>query len=658
MSGTAPHPHHADSLTAMDRDWPHLDLRALTPVLQARVSARQAALQSYAQGIPVRQIQAQTGVSPASLYRCLAKARQLHADGRPWGYRALVPYVRVAGYERLAEPKRITEGKAGNAGAFSQLLERNPSLRQLLVQEIKTGAIELVPSGTGTRLKGIKGVIRKFQKRCLELGLTRVDYPFNQVDLATRSLARTVSAILTEQASLSAHAAATRIKPESALRTAVRDAPSAFDTVEFDAHKLDLRLKLILGRDPTGGEHSVLVERAWLLAIIDVSTRCILGWHMVFGKECNRYDVVEAICSAVLPAERPTLSLPSTRLMEDGGFVNAKFEQTRYALFRQIRLDNARAHLSGAALSLMCDTLGAQVDFGPAYSPDDRPFIERFFGTVVQTFSRRLPGAIEPGNSAERTRLLKRLRQAGGNDRLVISASELKELLAMMVWNYNGTPHSSLGGLTPLEAMEHHVLGIGREPTRLRYLPQPLQREPRLLHEPVDCVVHGNAARGQRPYLTYMHVRYTSDQFAKRHDLIGQVVRVHVDPLDLRQVTVVTQRAEVLEPLLASGVWRHQQHSLWLRQQYFAARRAKQLGALSAEFDPIGDFVAHRKTVARSSKRAATTIAKLEHERSLRAEEVGRGDTASPADTQPVLAQWASGPVRAKPLKIQRGFSR
>lgn len=109
MSGTAPHPHHADSLTAMDRDWPHLDLRALTPVLQARVSARQAALQSYAQGIPVRQIQAQTGVSPASLYRCLAKARQLHADGRPWGYRALVPYVRVAGYERLAEPKRITE---------------------------------------------------------------------------------------------------------------------------------------------------------------------------------------------------------------------------------------------------------------------------------------------------------------------------------------------------------------------------------------------------------------------------------------------------------------------------------------------------------------------------------------------------------------------
>ena len=229
--------------------------------------------------------------------------------------------------------------------------------------------------------------------------------------------------------------------------------------------------------------------------------------------------------------------------------------------------------------------------------------------------------------------------------------------VAMMVWNYNGTPHSSLGGLRPLEAMEHHVMGIGREPARLRYLPKPLQREPRLLHEPVDCVVHGNAARGQRPHLTYMHVRYTSDQFAKRHDLIGQVVRVHVDPFDLRQVTVVTQRAEVLEPLLASGVWRHQQHSLWLRQRYFAARRAKQLDALSAEFDPIGEFVAQRRKVARSSKRAATEVAKFEHERSLRAKDVTGLEAPSPTDAQPALAQWVSGPVRARPLKIQRGFS-
>ena len=92
------HSNQGDSLAALDRDWPHLDLRALPPALQARVSARQVAIQSYAQGIPVRQIQAQTGVSSASLYRCLSKAQQLHADGRPWGYRALLPHIRVGEY--------------------------------------------------------------------------------------------------------------------------------------------------------------------------------------------------------------------------------------------------------------------------------------------------------------------------------------------------------------------------------------------------------------------------------------------------------------------------------------------------------------------------------------------------------------------------------
>lgn len=36
----------------------------------------------------------------------------------------------------------------------------------------------------------------------------------------------------------------------------------AFDAVEFDAHKLDLRLKVLLERDPLGGEHSVEIERS------------------------------------------------------------------------------------------------------------------------------------------------------------------------------------------------------------------------------------------------------------------------------------------------------------------------------------------------------------------------------------------------------------
>src|SRR5262249_48241281 len=102
-------------------------------------------------------------------------------------------------------------------------------------------------------------------------------------DRAARSLARALRRMIDQDAAVATVASGVRVKPASALRQELRDAPRAFDTVEFDAHKLDVRLKVFLDRDPTGGEQAVEIERAWLLAVIDVATRCILGWRLVFG---------------------------------------------------------------------------------------------------------------------------------------------------------------------------------------------------------------------------------------------------------------------------------------------------------------------------------------------------------------------------------------
>ncbi len=184
--------------------------------------------------------------------------------------------------------------------------------------------------------------------------------------------------------------------------------------------------------------------------------------------------------------------------------------------------------------------MGCAADFGPAYQPDDRPFIERFFGTVAATLSRRLPGG-PTGRDAARI-ILKRLRDPAETLRLIVTTQELEELLDLTVWNYHGTPHSSLGGLTPLEMMRRHVLGIGREPIRLRLIPQPLREHPELLHDPVLCRVHGNLGRGERPYITFYHVRYTSERLARSSGLIGQRLRIHYDPSDLRRLRGLHRR--------------------------------------------------------------------------------------------------------------------
>jgi transposase InsO family protein len=94
---------------------------------------------------------------------------------------------------------------------------------------------------------------------------------------------------------LAAAAADARIKPISALRRLPeRAALRAFDTVEFDAHKLDLRLKVV-DVDPTGGEQTLEIERIWLLAVIDVATRCILGWTLSLARECDRTHVLQTL---------------------------------------------------------------------------------------------------------------------------------------------------------------------------------------------------------------------------------------------------------------------------------------------------------------------------------------------------------------------------
>ena len=107
----------------------------------------------------------------------------------------------------------------------------------------------------------------------------------------------------------------------------------------------------------------------------------------------------------------------------------------------------------------------------------------------------------------------------------------------------------------------------------LRRLPELLRTHPALLQDPVQCLVRGNPARGERPYVTYMHVRYTSAQLAKSGRLLGKKLRVYSDPSDLRTLLAVTPDGEVLEPLLASSIWRHERHSLWLRREFFKAKR-------------------------------------------------------------------------------------
>ena len=163
-------------------DWPRLDDKALLKPARAIYKARCAAVQAYAQGETIAAIELAHGIDRSTLFRMIKRAQRAHADGSLWGYRALVPHAHVKGYERSRAPRALVHTTGGNAGAFTQLLQRHPALVALLRRELSEGRVKLKGSGEGARLVDFKPVLRRFLQACREQGRTPSDYQLNQKD--------------------------------------------------------------------------------------------------------------------------------------------------------------------------------------------------------------------------------------------------------------------------------------------------------------------------------------------------------------------------------------------------------------------------------------------------------------------------------------------
>ena len=71
--------------------------------------------------------------------------------------------------------------------------------------------------------------------------------------------------------------------------------------------------------------------------------------------------------------------------------------------------------------------------------------------------------------------------------------------------------------------------------------------------------------------------------------------------------------------------------------------------------NPIEAFVKQRRRKAGKRKRAASDVARVQHER----RNADAGPSHEPqTPTSPVLNQLATGPVKAKKLRIEPGFAR
>lgn len=160
---------------------------------------------------------------------------------------------------------------------------------------------------------------------------------------------------------VAAHAAgATHLKglPRIGDLVSSPTATRPYQVVEFDGHRLDIRLKVII-TDPMGFEHEFEIERVWLLVIIDVCTRAVLGYNLVLGREYSRYDVIKTIEKALEPHRSRIFTIPGLSYGPQEGFPSERLLELGYATWEWIKLDNAKANLANETLSALCEFVGA-----------------------------------------------------------------------------------------------------------------------------------------------------------------------------------------------------------------------------------------------------------------------------------------------------------
>jgi putative transposase len=186
----------------------------------------------------------------------------------------------------------------------------------------------------------------------------------------------------------------------------------------------------------------------------------------------------------------------------------------------------------------------------------------------------------------------------------------------------------------------------------LRHVPPELRGNLCLLQNVHLSRVRGHIQRGDKPHISFYHVRYTSHQLVQSPQLIGQALRIFYDADDIRVLRAYRADGTELGELKAGGLWSASPHSLDLRKRIFKAKRLRQLRFGDAD-DPVVAYLNYKRGLSKRSRKAASEIAQIKER--IQADQ--RKDPPPPASVPPDPVPYlATGPVKAKRLRIAPGY--
>ncbi len=193
----------------------------------------------------------------------------------------------------------------------------------------------------------------KFLQKCMDIGIGPDDYPFNKKSLGYQALRRYVKGIERSQVSL-ANRRTDRDSAQKAASTGYGENRSPLPVAPFscgqiDGHRIDLLYVTSIELDDGTVIEDVCERCCWLLPVIDMATRCVVGFHMSQESNYNQFDLLKSYQNALTPHESRAFSIEGIDYPDKKGFPSEVYPELNYAMFDEIMLDNAKSHLASNA---------------------------------------------------------------------------------------------------------------------------------------------------------------------------------------------------------------------------------------------------------------------------------------------------------------------
>ncbi len=563
--------------------WPMVDESALSEARRKKFLLRKKAIELYIAGASEAQLLKKTGEIRTNIYRIItSRCLAPHPDGNMYGWRGALHYYRVKSYDRQHPPALQANG-SGASGALQWLFEipKARGLKERFHKQIIGSSNALAhPKPNVQRLfRWLIGELRA-------LGLEKEgQWPFNTETLGYQSIRLYIKKVtqahpLLALSKIGGPDAIAKAKASDGTR---RPDFKLFDRVECDAHKLDCRM-VVMVPSPHGGYEPRKIRRIWIIVIIDVRSRAVLGYHISLRRECSALDVLITIKNALSKWAPRTLTFCEDGYAEGAALPSAHSEVYLSACWNEFSVDGALANVCPRVEEPLLHIVGAKVikpqdpmSFSSRRSKDDRPFIESFFRVLASGTMHRLSPSTGSSHEDKKGRDPEKIAAE-----VQFQLDYAEELLDVTIANYNATPHTGLGYRSPLAQMDFLS---SKTKNRIRHADPELVK--RMAGTRKVCTLLGGEYTGKRPYFNFENAKYTSEWLVQRPDLLGKKLWLQLDDeTDARWATVCDSNGLIYGTVHVQPPWHRSPHTLYMRQA-IRALATKRLLFLTGNRDPV-----------------------------------------------------------------------